>query len=98
MPRGVDSYETLWAPANRGKVILPSLQNTEGLADDDRAAHLETGKPFAEAQYDADAAFQETGDAEAEPADHLHEPAAGGENFLLKNTVSVSKTLRPTSR
>ena len=58
MPRGVDSYEALWAPANRGKVILPSLQNTEGLWTMIVAAHLETGKPFAEAQYDADAAFK----------------------------------------
>ncbi len=58
MPRGVDSYEALWAPANRGKVILPSLQNTEGLWTMIVAAHLETGKPFAEAQYDADAAFR----------------------------------------
>ncbi|MGG5822859.1 ABC transporter substrate-binding protein [Falsiroseomonas sp. HW251] len=55
---GVDSYEALWAPANRGRVILPSLQNTEGLWTMIIAAHLETGKPFAEAQYDADAAFR----------------------------------------
>lgn len=58
LPRGVDSYEALWAPANRGKVILPSLQNTEGLWTMIVAAHLETGKPFAEAQYDAEAAFR----------------------------------------
>jgi len=55
---GVDSYEALWAPANRGKVILPSLQNTEGLWALIVAAHLETGKPFAEAQYEVDAAFK----------------------------------------
>jgi len=58
LPAGVPSYEALWAPANRGKVILPSLQNTEGLWALIAAAHLETGKPFAEAQYEVDAAFK----------------------------------------
>ena len=58
MPQGVDSYQALWAPANRGKVILPSLQNTEGLWTMIVAAHLETGKPFAEAQYEVEAAFK----------------------------------------
>lgn len=55
---GVDSYEALWSPANRGKVILPSLQNTEGLWTLIVAAHLETGKPFAQAQFEVDAAFK----------------------------------------
>ena len=55
---GVESWEALWAPVNRGKVIVPSLQNTEGLWTMIVAAHLETGKPFAQAQYEVEAAFK----------------------------------------
>lgn len=58
-PSGISSYGALWDPANKGKVILPSLQNTEGLWTMIVAAHLETGKPFAQAQYDVDAAFKQ---------------------------------------
>jgi putative spermidine/putrescine transport system substrate-binding protein len=57
-PKGVTSYAAMWDPANKGKVIVPSLQNTEGLWALIVASHLETGKPFAEAQYDADAGFK----------------------------------------
>ena len=39
-------------------MILPSLQNTEGLANLFMAAHLETGKPMTEAQNDIDAGFK----------------------------------------
>ena len=58
MPAGVASYAALWEPANKGRVIVPSLQNTEGLWTLIAASHLETGKPFREAQYDADAGFK----------------------------------------
>ena len=58
LPGGVPSYAALWDPANKGRVIIPSLQNTEGLWTLLAAAHLETGKPFAEAQYDMDAGFK----------------------------------------
>ncbi len=58
MPKGVASYAALFEPANKGKVIVPSLQNTEGLWMLLVASHLETGKPFAEAQFDADAGFK----------------------------------------
>ncbi|MCQ4162534.1 extracellular solute-binding protein [Roseomonas sp. GC11] len=58
LPKGVDSYQALWAAGQKGRVILPSLQNTEGLWTLIVAAHLETGKPFAEAQYEVDAAFR----------------------------------------
>lgn len=51
------SYAALWEPAYKGKVIIPSLQNTEGLAMFLFAAMLETGKPLKEAQYLPDAAF-----------------------------------------
>lgn len=56
-PTGVASWEEMWDRANRGKVILPSLQNTEGLANLFLAAMLETKKPFREAQYEVDAGF-----------------------------------------
>lgn len=55
---GVASWEELWNPANQGRVIIPSMQNTEGLWTFIMAAHLETGKPFQEAQYEVDAAFK----------------------------------------
>jgi putative spermidine/putrescine transport system substrate-binding protein len=58
LPGGVPSYAALWDPANKGRVVLPSLQNTEGLWTLLAAAHLETGKPFAEAQYSMDAGFK----------------------------------------
>lgn len=52
------SYAALWEPAFKGKVIIPSLQNTEGLAMFLIAAMLETGKPMKDAQYLPDAAFK----------------------------------------
>jgi putative spermidine/putrescine transport system substrate-binding protein len=52
------SYEALWEPAYKGKVIIPSLQNTEGLSMFLVAAMLETGKPLKDAQYLPDAAFK----------------------------------------
>jgi putative spermidine/putrescine transport system substrate-binding protein len=58
LPGGVASYAALWEPANKGKVVVPSLQNTEGLWTLLAASHLETGKPFKEAQYDPDAGFK----------------------------------------
>jgi putative spermidine/putrescine transport system substrate-binding protein len=51
------SWGDLWAPANKGKVIIPSMQNTEGLSTFFFAAVLATGKPPKDAQYLADAAF-----------------------------------------
>jgi len=57
-PGGVASWAELWDGKNRGKVIIPSLQNTEGLSMLFVAAHLETGKPLKEAQYQPDAAFK----------------------------------------
>lgn len=58
VPGGVPSYDALWSPANKGKVVLPSLQNTEGLWTLLVAAHLETGKPYAQAQYEMEAGFK----------------------------------------
>ena len=55
---GVDSWEALWAPEAEGRIIIPSLQNTEGMWTLFAAAMLATGKPFEEAQYEIDAAFE----------------------------------------
>lgn len=51
------SWTDLWAAGNKGRIIVPSLNNTEGYWTLLIAAHLETGKPFKEAQYEIDAAF-----------------------------------------
>jgi putative spermidine/putrescine transport system substrate-binding protein len=57
MPKGVASWSTMWEPALKGKVIIPSLQNTEGMWTLFAAAALATGKPLEAAQYEIDAAF-----------------------------------------
>lgn len=52
------SWVEIYDPKYKGRIILPSLQNTEGLANLFMAAHLATGKPMAEASKDIDAAFK----------------------------------------
>jgi putative spermidine/putrescine transport system substrate-binding protein len=52
------SWAELWDPRFAGKIIVPSLSNTEGFWTLLVAAHLETGKPYKEAQYEIDAAFK----------------------------------------
>ena len=52
------SWEDLYSAAAAGKVIIPSLKNTEGYWALLSAAHLETGKPYKEAQYEIDAGFK----------------------------------------
>ena len=56
--KAVPSYSTLWDAQVKGKLVIPSLQNTEGLAMFFIASMLETGKPFKDAQYDPEAAFK----------------------------------------
>jgi putative spermidine/putrescine transport system substrate-binding protein len=58
MPKAPTSWTELWDPQYASKIIIPSLSNTEGFWTFLVASHLETGKPFKEAQYDADAAFR----------------------------------------
>lgn len=58
LPGGVTSWADVWDPKFKGRVILPSLQNTEGLANLFVASHLATGKPMAEASKDADSGFK----------------------------------------
>lgn len=55
---GVASWAEVWDGKYKSRVIVPSLQNTEGLSNFFMAAHLETGKPLKEAQYQAEAAFR----------------------------------------
>lgn len=61
LPKGIASWTELWEPRFKGRVILPSLQNTEGLANLFLAASLETGKPPTEAQYDVEPGFKRLG-------------------------------------
>ncbi|MBV8411019.1 MAG: extracellular solute-binding protein [Alphaproteobacteria bacterium] len=58
LPSGVATWAELYDAKYKGRLVLPSLQNTEGLANLVMAAHLETGKPFAQAQFDIDAGFK----------------------------------------
>lgn len=55
--KSVPSWADLWDPQVKGKVGIPSLQNTEGMWTLFMAAHLGTGKPLTQAQYEIDAAF-----------------------------------------
>ena len=61
-PKVVAAAPTSWGdiydPKYKGRIILPSLQDTEGQANLFMAAHLATGKPMAEAQKDIDSAFK----------------------------------------
>lgn len=66
----VDSWGKLWEPAYKQKIIIPSLQNTEGMWTLFSAAMLGSGKPFAEAQYEIDAAFDKL--AELKPSVLTH--------------------------
>lgn len=52
------NWAEMWDPKYAGKIIVPSLSNTEGFWTLLVAAHLETGKPYKEAQYEIDAAFK----------------------------------------
>ncbi len=58
LPAGVGSWAELWSDKAAGQLIIPSLQNTEGMWTLFAAAMLGSGKPFAEAQYEVDAAFE----------------------------------------
>jgi putative spermidine/putrescine transport system substrate-binding protein len=57
MPVAPTSWAEIFDPKYKGRVILPSLQNTEGLMGLFIASHFKTGLPFVEAQKDMDAAF-----------------------------------------
>lgn len=52
------SWADMYDPKYKGRIILPSLQNTEGIPNLFMAAHVLTGKPMVEAAKDIDAAFK----------------------------------------
>lgn len=52
------SWTELWDAKYAQKIVVPSLQNTEGFWTLLVAAQLETGKPYKEAQYEIDAGFK----------------------------------------
>lgn len=54
---GVTSWADIWSSGFDRQVVIPSLQNTEGVWTLFFAAALATGKPLAEAQYEIDAGF-----------------------------------------
>jgi putative spermidine/putrescine transport system substrate-binding protein len=62
------SWEAFWDSKHKGKVAVPSLSSTNGINLVVTAAALATGKPFKEAQYETEAAFQKL--AELKP--NLH--------------------------
>lgn len=51
------SWNEMFEGRFRSRIIVPSLQNTEGLPNLFMMAHLVTGKPMAEAYKDIDSAF-----------------------------------------
>jgi ABC-type Fe3+ transport system substrate-binding protein len=55
---GADELERPLCTRSSRRVIIPSLKNTEGYWALLSAAHLETGKPYKEAQYEVDAGFK----------------------------------------
>ncbi len=57
MPTPPTSWTDAFDPKYKGRVVLPSLQNTEGVMNLFMASALKTGKPMSEAQKDMDAAF-----------------------------------------
>lgn len=52
------SWSDAFDPRYKGRIILPSLQNTEGLANLFMAAHLQDGQPMDAAMRDTDAGFR----------------------------------------
>lgn len=58
LPGGIASWAELWTPRFARKLMLPHFSLTSAVSLLTVAAHLETGKPYQEAQYDADAGFR----------------------------------------
>ena len=97
-PKVMKTAPTSWAeiydPKHKGRIILPSLQNTEGLANLFIASFLATGKPMAEAQKDIDAGFKKlvtlkpnllTAYTQMPQAYNLLEQ---GEGFMISSAIS----------
>lgn len=58
VPGGVPTWAELWDAKYRGKLAVPHMSLTSTANVLTIASHLETGKPFQEAQYDVDAGFK----------------------------------------
>jgi len=97
-PKALKTAPTSWGdvydPKYKGRIILPSLQNTEGLANLFMAAFLATGKPMPEAQKDTEAAFKKlvtikpnllTAYTQMPQAYNLLEQ---GEGFMISSAIS----------
>jgi putative spermidine/putrescine transport system substrate-binding protein len=52
------SWTEAYDPKFKGRIIVPSLQNTEGIPNLFMASHLATGKPMPEAMKDVDSGFK----------------------------------------
>jgi len=53
-----DSWARMWDPAMKERMMIPHPKTTQFAHMITMASHLETGKPFKEAQYDVDAGFR----------------------------------------
>jgi putative spermidine/putrescine transport system substrate-binding protein len=58
LPGGFPAWADCYDAKFKGRLVIPSLQNTEGLANLVMAAALETGKPVDKAQYEIEAGFK----------------------------------------
>ncbi|MBN9498613.1 MAG: extracellular solute-binding protein [Alphaproteobacteria bacterium] len=54
----LQSWKELWTDRFRGKLLIPGFALTQGPMMLTAAAHAETGKPLAEAQYEIEAGFK----------------------------------------
>ena len=87
----------LYDPKFKGRVIVPSLQNTEGLANLFMAAFLATGKPMPEAQKDVDAGFKKLEDLKPNLLTvYTQMPQAynlleQGEAYMISSAISRSR-------
>ena len=57
-PSGLSSWEEMWNPRHKSRVLIPSYKSTTAPFTTAMAAHLETGEPIEKAQYKVDAAFK----------------------------------------
>jgi putative spermidine/putrescine transport system substrate-binding protein len=58
VPNGIAAWADIWEAPYRGKLAFPHMSLTSAPNVMTIAAHLETGKPLQEAQYDVDAGFR----------------------------------------
>ncbi|WP_291296288.1 extracellular solute-binding protein [Elioraea sp.] len=58
VPGGIASWAAVWGPEFRGRLMVPHMSITSTVQLLCVAAHLATGKPFQEAQYEVDAGFR----------------------------------------